>query len=259
MKIWYQSYSGIGFDPKWKNYEEDLKSYVQKVARPDTKIDVHGVGTMSPKMVDSDYIQYLHTSQVIANALQAEREGYDAFAIGGTLDLGHIFIREVLDIPVAFIAESSLYHACLLARKFAIIAINEKMLQRQMELVKHHGMELRCVPGAHLDSSLLELVELFKANPQRVGDLFTEAAKKVIAQGAGAIIPGYGALSSFFGQQDIHDIDDVPIVDIVAVVVKTAEMLVDMKNLGVKRSRIGSYTYASKEELIAARKLYGVE
>ncbi len=259
MRIWYQSYAAIGFDPKWKNYEEDLKSYVQKVARPDTKVDVHGAGKMAPKMVVSDYIQLMHMPQIIDNALQAEREGYDAFCIGGTLDLGHIYLREVLDIPIAFIAESAFYNACLLARKFGIVGLNEVILRRQMELVKYHGLEERCVPGVHLGSTLLELVELFGKNPQRVIDRFSEASGKVIAQGAGALIPGYGALSSFLGQQGIHDIDSVPIVDIIAVVIKTAEMLVDLKNLGVKRSRIGFYTYASKEELIAARKLYGVE
>jgi len=259
MRIWYQSYAAIGFDPKWKKYEEDLKSYVQKVARPDTKIDIHGVGKMSPKMTGSDYIQFMHVSQVIENALQAEREGYDAFAIGGTLDLGHIYIREVLDIPVAFIAESSFYNACLLARKFGIVGMNEVILRRQMELVKHHGLEQRCVPGVHLGTTMLGVIELAEKDPQRVIDMLTEASRKLIAAGAGAIVPGFGAMSSFLGQQGVHDIDSVPIVDIIAVVIKTAEMLVDLKNLGVKRSRTGSYTYASKEELIAARKLYGVE
>ncbi len=47
----------------------------------------------------------------------------------------------------------------------------------------------------------------------------------------------------------------VPIVDIIAVVIKTAEMLVDLKQLGVERAR----KYLSKEEIIAARKLYGFE
>jgi len=74
-----------------------LKNYVKKVARPDTKVDVHGVAKYSPKMPDSDYMQFLHLPQVIENALQAEREGYDAFCIGGTLDLGHIYLREILD------------------------------------------------------------------------------------------------------------------------------------------------------------------
>lgn len=257
MRIWYQSYSAIGFDPKWKNYEQDLKNYLQKVARPDTQIDVHGVGKRSAQMIASDYIQFLHVSQVIDNALQAERQGYDAFAIGGTLDLGHIYLREVLDIPVAFIAESSFYHACLLARKFGIVSMNEIILHRQMELVRYHGLEQRCVPGIHLGSPVLDMIDLLGKAPRRVIDMFSEAARKLIAAGAGAIVPGYGAISSFLGQQGVHDVDGAPIVDIIAVVVKTAEMLVDLHKPGVKRSRMGSY--ASKEDLMAARKLYGVE
>ncbi len=259
MRIWYQSYSAIGHDPKRKSCEEDLKSYVQKVARPGTTVDVHGIEKYASKMPDSDYIQFLHVSQVIEKALQAEREGYDAFCIGGTLDLGHIYLKEVLDIPAAFIAESSFYNACLLARKFGIVGMNERILRRQMELVKYHGLRERCVPGAHLNSTLQEIVDLRGEDPQLVVKVFSEAGRKLIAQGAGAIIPGFGAMGSFFGQQGIHDIDGVPIVDIIASVIKTAEMLVDLKNLGVKRSRLGSYTYASKEELMAARKLYGVE
>jgi len=259
MKIWYQSYTPIGFNSEWKNYEEDLKSYVQKVSRKDTEVSIHGVGKLSPQMTESDYIQFMHVSQVIENALQAEREGYDAFAIGGTLDLGHIYLREVLDIPVAFISESSFYNACLLARKFGIVAINEIMLRRQMDLVKYHGLDQRCVPGAHLDSTMLELVVLSRTNPERVISMFTEASEKLIMSGAGAIVPGFGATSCFFGQHDIHDISGIPIVDNVAVVIKTAEMLADLRNLGVNKSRMGLYSYVSKEELIAARKLYGVE
>ncbi len=259
MKIWYQSYSAIGFDPRWKKYEEDLEKYVRKVARPDTKVDIRGVEKMAAKMTESDYMQYLHVAQVIERALQAEREGYDAFCIGGTLDLGHMYIREVLDIPVAFIAESSFYHACLLARRFGIVGMNERILRRQMDLVKFHGLEQRCVPGVHLDSTMLGVVELCEKEPKRVIDMFTKAARQLIASGAGAIVPGFGAISSFFGEQNVHDVDGIPIVDIVAVVIKTAEMLVDMQKLGEKRSRAGSYTYASKDDLLATRKFYGVK
>jgi allantoin racemase len=259
MKIWYQSYSRIGFDPKWKNYEDDLKSYIQKVARPDTKVDVHGVSKMATKMTNSDYIQYMHVSEVIDNAFQAEREGYDAFCLGGTLDLGAVYLREVLDIPVAFIAESSFYVACLLARKFSIIAVNGGMLRRQMELVKDNGLVDRCIPGVHMDTTMLELVDLFRKNPKSVADMFSESARKVIVQGAGALVPGFGALCSFFGEQGIRDVDSVPIIDAIAVVIKTAEMLVDLHRTGIKRSRKGIFDYPSKEELIAARKLYGIE
>jgi Asp/Glu/hydantoin racemase len=201
----------------------------------------------------------MHVSEVIDNAFRAEREGYDAFCLGGTLDLGAVYLREVLDIPVAFIAESSFHIACLLARKFSIITVNEGMLRRQMELVRDNGLEERCIPGVHMSTTMLEVVELFSKDPQRVVDMFFEGAEKVIAQGAGALVPGFGAISSFFGQRGIHGVNTVPIIDITAAVIKSAELLVDLHRAGIKRSRKGIYNYPSKEELMAARKLYGFE
>lgn len=259
MKIWYQSYTAMGYDPSWKQYEDDLKDYARKVARPDTVVAVHGVEKMIQKMVDSDYMQYLHVSQVIEKALQAEREGYDAFCIGGTLDLGHNYLREVLDIPVAFIAESSFYNALLLARKFGIIGMNERILHRQMDLVRFHGLEGRSVPGVSLGHTLPEIIQLSEKDPQKVIEMFKTASRELISRGAGAIIPGFGAMSAFFGRHNVHEVDGIPIVDIVAVVIKTTEMLVDMKKLGVQRARAGSYTYVSKQDLMSARKFYGAE
>jgi len=259
LKIWYQSYTRIGHDRRWKTYEDDLKSYVQKVARPGTEVVVHGAEKMAPKMFESEYMQHLHTAQVIDNALQAERSGYAAFCLGGTLDIGHTSLREVLDIPVAFIAESSFYTACLLARKFGIVGQSQQSVRRKMDLVRYHGLEQRCVPAIHMNTNNFEVIDLLANDPQRFIDQFTEACRKSIELGAGALIPGFGAVGSFLGERGIHDIDGVPIVDIIAVVIKTAEMLVDLKELGLQRSRLGMYNYASKEELLAARKLYGVE
>jgi len=261
MKIWYQSYSAIGFDPRWKNYEDSLKRYVQKVARPDTKVDVYGVEKMAPRMVESDYIQYLHISQVIDKGLQAEQKGYDAFVLGGTLDPGAIYIREVLNIPVAFIAESSFYVACLIAPRFSVIASGDAILHGQTRLVKQYGLEQRFVPGAHLGiENTLQFVEEMGKNPKGIINKFTEIASKPIKQGAGALVPGFGALTSFLSEHGIREIDGVPIVDGVAVVIKTAEMLVDLKNMGIMRGKKGlDISPVSKEELMAARKLYGIE
>jgi Asp/Glu/hydantoin racemase len=64
-----------------------------------------------PKMIFSDYVQYMHIGQVIENALQAERDGFDAFVLAGLRDLGHSELREAVDIPVVFAGEAS-YHFC---------------------------------------------------------------------------------------------------------------------------------------------------
>jgi len=259
VKIWYQSYTRIGFDPRWKPYEDDLRSYVQKVARPGTIVEVHGVEKISSRVFESEYIQQLHVNQVLDNALAAERGGYDAFCVGGTLDLGHAALRELLDIPVAFIAESSLYAACLLARKFGFVGQSEQAVRRKMDLVRYHGLMERSVPGTHMNSSNLEIVDMLAADPDRFIGMFTEAARRCIANGAGVLIPGFGAIASFFGERGIHDIDGIPILDLTAVVIKTTEMLVDLQQLGLKRSRLGTYNYASKAELLEARRIYGME
>jgi allantoin racemase len=258
MRIWYQGYVPTGFDSAWETAEKYTVRYAQKVARPDTTVDIHGVEKLAARMVDSEYIQYLHVSQVVEKVLQAEQEGYDAVCIGGTLDLGHVLLREILDIPIVFIAESSFHAACLLARKFGIVSTQEGILRRQMELVKYHGLEQRCVPGIHLGATMVEIGELLGNDPKRFINMFHEASRKLISAGAGAIVPGQGFVGAFFGEQGVHDVDGIPIVDTMAILIKTAEMLVDLQKLGMKRSRAGQYAYASKEELLAARKLYGV-
>ncbi|MFC1981653.1 aspartate/glutamate racemase family protein, partial [Chloroflexota bacterium] len=209
----------------------------------------------------SDYIQYLHIAQVIEKALKAEREGYDAFVLGGTLDPGAIYLREILDIPVAFIAETSFHVACLLAPKFSLIAATETVLRGQTRLVENYGLGQRFVPGAHLGvQSSLALVEEMRKNPSGVIRMVNETASKPIEQGAGALVPGFGGLMSFLSEHSITEIDGVPVVDGVSVVIKMAEMLVDLKKMGIKRGKKGlGIPPTSKGELIAARKLYGVE
>ena len=261
MKFWYQSYAAIGFDPRWKNYEDSLIKYVQNVGRPDTKVDVYGIEKRAPRIAESDYIQYLHVSQVIDKGLQAEREGYDAFVVGGTYDPGAVYLREVLDIPVACIAESSFHMACMLAPKFTLIATGEAILNRQTRLVKQYGLEQRFVPGAHIGTeNTIQYVDDMAKNPGEIINKVTGTARKLIEQGAGALVPGFGGLTSFLAEHGIRDIDGVPIVDGVAVVIKTAEMLVDLKNMGIMRTKKGlDVSPVSKEELIAARKIYGLE
>ena len=92
--------------------------------------------------------------------------------------------------------------------------------------------------GTHLDSTIEGVLELCKKDPKRIIDRFNKAAREIIVSGAGALVPGFGALGTFLGEQNIHDVDGVPIVDIVAVVIKTAEMLVDMQRLGEKEEQM---------------------
>jgi len=261
MRIWYQSYSPLGLDPRWKNYEESLKSHAQEVARADTEVEIHGVEKMAPRMVESDYIMYMHVAQIIENALRAEREGYSAFVVGGTLDPGAAYLKELLDIPVVFLGESAYYLACLLAPKFSPIASSEAILRAQTKLIGNYGLIQRLVPGVHLNvASLVGIVDEMNNNPKKVIAMVTEKAAQPIGEGAGALVVGPGTLDAFLTQQGVREIDGVPIVDGVAATIKTAEILVDFKKMGIKRGKKGlGISPVSKEELLAARRVYGIE
>lgn len=257
MKIWYQSYTAVGADPNWRYYEESLEKHVAKVARPDTKIDIHGVDRFPPKMLECSYFQYLHINQVIENALKAEREGYDVFVLSGMRDFAYNELKDVVDMPLAFIAEASFHMACLLASKFSVIWTGESSLKAGAANVKRYGLEERYVPGINISVTHMELLDAFENNPQKVISKVKDAAKSLADQGAGIVIPGFGGLSSFLAEQGVHEVDGVPILDTQAAVIKTAETLVDLKELGISRSTRVPY-HPSKKDLNEMRKLYGI-
>ena len=259
MKIWYQSFSRIGIDPKWSYYEKTLKAHIEKVSRPDTVVELHGVEKLHPKFTQYNYFLGLHGRQVIDNALRAEQEGYDAFIAGGMLDPGYFELKEVLDIPVAFLAESTYHVACILASKFAVIGSPDEVALRKIEArIKSYGLEQHWVPGVHLGTmTLMQQVEDFTNNPKGLIETVTEGARESIRQGADILIAWSGTLGTFLTDHDVTEIDGVPVLDTVQVVIGMAEFLVDLKRNGITRSKKGIFGAPTKEEVIEARKIYG--
>lgn len=152
MKIWYQSSMALG-TPHFEAYEQFLKKHAQECAEPGTIVTLHGVKAHHPGMSHSIYIESLNAQTAIDNAIQAEKEGYDAFAFGCMTDPQHHSIRECVSIPVAFALETSIHLACLLADKFTFLSHNEWLLGRAEELIKEYGLWERYVPCNYIRGS----------------------------------------------------------------------------------------------------------
>src|SRR5262245_12730732 len=125
MRIWHQSFTVL---QHLGAYEDALRSHFARVARPGTEIVMHG---MDPGTYRSNYpgedirhaaLQYLHGMQFVAAGLRAEAQGYDAFAISSLPDPALREIRSMLEIPVVGYGESAMLTACLLGRKFGVLA-----------------------------------------------------------------------------------------------------------------------------------------
>ena len=84
-------------------------------------------------------------------------------------------------------------------------------------------------------------------------------ARKAAKHGADMLISTSGILTMILATHGITEIEGVPFLDSVGVAIKTAELLVDLKKMGVDRVRRGLFTPLSKEELSDVRKLYNVE
>jgi len=258
MKIWLQSASAIGRDPLWESYEKALIEHAQRVPRPGTTVTVHGVDKMSTGIDRSRYIEFLNSPKIIDNAIQAEREGYDAFALTCMLDPGFFELREAVDIPVVFAFETSCHLACMLGPKFALLAYNEIILRRLSEYVKHYGLGDRLVPTTSFTVSLEALQDGFK-DPEPLLKEARKLAKKADENGTDMLISLCGCMNMIFVSHGIREIEGIPFIDSVGTAIKAAEMLVDLKKMGIDRPRRGLYAPLSKEQLQDIRKLYEAE
>ncbi len=258
MKIWYQSGAALDKDPTKHPYRDMLKSHLQKMARPGTEVVVHGVERATPKHQTSRYEELLHNYQIVENLLKAQREGYDAFCVGCALDPAFYAIREVAEIPYSTLTEASTLLACMLSPNFALLCHHRPLLLRVVENVKRYGLMdrfIECnafpVPPADLHRGFDDAELILK--PARV------VAKEAKKKGVCMFVVAEGILNMIFAKHNIHEIEGIPILEGSSAVVKVAEMLVDMKKMGIAdASRSGLYTPLPKPDLAYLRKLFGV-
>lgn len=241
VRIWYQSTAPIGVDPEVNALQRALEERAKKFTGPTTQISFHGCPVNTPGRDTYLYSEYVHIRQIIDNAVRAEKEGYDAFAIGCGLDPGLWEIREITTIPVASMGESQYHFACLLGDKFTVMGHNPKVSYRIHQVIKKCGLDHRFVPG-YYESSLTELASAFE-NPDPVIEKWMKGALDAVRRGAEVILPGCTRMSLVLLENTITKVEDAPIVDVVGVLVRMAETLGILRQIsGVTHSKVRLYS-----------------
>jgi Asp/Glu/hydantoin racemase len=259
MRIWYQSLFDGGRMPA---YFEGLKARAKQVARPGVEAEFHGMpeGTYGDKLPSDvarhPYLMSLHIQFILDNALRAEAEGYDVFAIGSVQDPGIEEARALVDIPVVGYGESAMHFACLLGSRFSVIAFQAGFDQMMDLRIKRLGLAERALPTTLMDAGFADVSKGLE-NPDSLVKNFSVTARRVIAQGAEALIPGQLYLSEAIARAGVTRIDEVPIVDGLTATLKMAEAMADMKRLGIGVTRRG-YTHArpSRDMIDHARRVH---
>ena len=260
MKIWYQSLFDAGRIPA---YFDSVRKRVPTVARPGTEVHLHAMpegiygGRPPAEVVVYPYIAALHAQVILDNALRAQAEGYDVFALSSVQDPAIEEARSVLDIPVVGYGEAAMHFSCLLGSRFVIIAFGERFDQMLDLRVRRLGLAERALPTMLMEDTSFADVGKGLDDPTALVAAFSRTAREAIARGAEAIIPGQLYLSEAIARAGLTRIDEVPIIDGLAALVKMAEAMADLKKLGISVTRRG-YTHARapQDVLDQARKFH---
>jgi len=234
MRIWHQSITDLTQLP---GYARMLAEHARAVCDSNTQVDIHGVlpGTYPAGLAPIEMGRYpwsttLRALQIAENALQAEKAGYDAVAISCFIDPALEQARALVDIPVVGSLETALFVASTVGRSFGLIALDDHMAQTLRLLIARYGFtdRVRVVTGLSGAQTEHGLDKAFDGSPAFVAR-FTEQARALIAQGVDVIIPAEGVLNTALVRNDVHAIDEIPVLDSYGAVLSYAEMLVHMQ------------------------------
>ena len=259
MKLWYQS---LARQTESTPYGAMLRRVVDSACDPGTTVHIQGVGESAGIGVHYRFLEYHDTREVIYNAMQAEREGYDAFLIGNISDAGIREAREVVGIPVLGLCETSLHVACMMGANFSLVTISEKWTPRLLENVTRCGLEKRLVAVEPMNTSPLDLKRCF-VDPGHLKVIlaqFNECAQRLLARGTEVIIPAGGDIIVFLADAGIFEFERAPILNGIVELVKMGELAAKLRQkTGRFTSKRGGYATPTGDFLERIRKHYGPE
>jgi allantoin racemase len=225
------------------NSSETVTAAIMESARraAATGTELVGVTTKGgTRNIDSAVGDYLSGAYMIRTCLEAVRlHRPDAVVLAGFGRVGIDALKEALAIPVVSISEASMALACLLGHRFTTLTMLEQFIPYQQDLVRLFGFEAKCASVRAINVNVEECVtnraetlRQLQAQIQRI--VAEDRAEVVILACAG--LCGYDA--------ELSRLAGIPVLDPVAVGVKTAESLVA---LGLVQSKIRKFAHPPQD------------
>lgn len=256
IRIAWQSSKAVH---KFPAYRRALEEHAQKVMSPGTTIAMRGV-QYEPPNLDYKCFDFLNNLQLLESVVGAEREGFDAVAVGCFFDPILEELREAVDIPIVSIAETSMHTACMLGRRFSVMTHGETLGPKYIAgLVERYGLEKYAAPLVNFDVPFQMLEDAMAGRPDECYELTRAAAEQAVAGGAEVLIMGCGLLNLIAMRNGWYRFAGAPVLDTTACLLKTAEMMVTMRRVSnVEVSRVGHYKKPPRKQLEEAYARFGL-
>lgn len=208
--------------------------------RPDTVLEVlhleHG-----PRNIDYYAPKQLVQVEIIRAAMEAERNGADAFVIGCLYDPGLVEVREQLSIPVIGPLETATSLSRMFGHRYAILSDHRKALPMQRDILRAYGTDVNCVGLEAVGWFVDDMV----SDPIRVARDTAAKARELMARtGAETVIIGCTIVAACYEYAVMRgEIDGagLSVVNPNVLAVKSAEMFADIHRGGQYRISRASY------------------
>ncbi len=179
---------------------------------------------------------------VLERVIEGNEKKFDAIIIACYGDPHLHGAREISEVPVYGIAESSMHMACMLSYKFSIVSVLERMRPILEELVTRAGLNSKCASIRIVEIPVLEI----EKDPSITVKALTEAAKTAIKEdGAEAICLGCAGMAGL--DKPMEEELGVPVLDGVVCAVKMAEAAFDYK---LKQSKVKAFKRPEPKEFV---------
>ena len=263
MRIWHQSFSDLDRVPL---YRATLARHAAAVMPPGDQVVLHGLrlGTYGPDFapihaIRHRYLEFLNEAQVCEAALEAERQGYDAFALACFYDPALRSIRSLVDIPCVGLSETSMLVACSLGHRFGLVSLENSQRAQHEELARQYGLIDRLAAVVPMQPAVDEyMLEADEEASRPFVRSFEQACARLVQAGAEVVIPGDGFLNEMVWRTGLRTVAGVPVLDALGTLFHHASFMAGLRSrLGTGVSRIMHYAKPPSQMLADARQAAG--
>ena len=243
-KIWFQ---GATDKVHMAPYIAKVEAHLKGILDPEFSATFHT--TTPPATTTHAITEFRIARNLIRNAVEAEKQGYDAMVITHFQDAGLAEVKSVVDIPVIGLGETTLMHSLTLGRKLGLVTINPVFIPWHEDQVIRYGLQQRVVGVRAVPATVADFIDAFASDKglAKIKPLWERECRILLDAGADVIVPAGGLPMMLFGGTEM---DGAPIVNGVTLVAKTAEMAVKLREHGMFRvSRRSNYVKPPEKAL----------
>lgn len=244
IRVWFQKHTVEGRLPL---LDDAYRKHFAAVARPGTEVVVRTLPEAAyPSPIPAGFVRYgaveaFFAAHFAAAAWHAEQEGFDAFIVGASQDPGLAEARAVSGIPVLGYGETAFHVAAMTGRSIGVVGFIPELEEPLRENLERFGLSRRLRGFSYVETPAEVMVQALRGEPGPFLAAFTGAADRVVSRGAEVIIPGEGLPNEVLWAAGIRSHRGAAILDPDGMVVKIAELLVDLRRLGILGPSVNGY------------------